>query len=232
RAGTYTSSITIADYGGASAQAVGTAAVADAPLTVTAVPLSATEGAAFSGVVAQFTDPDHGAGAAGYTATIAWGDGSSSPGAVAFDTSLGAFTVAGAHTYARAGSYSASIAVADYGGATAQVVDAVTVADAPLTVTAVPLSATEGAAFSGVVAQFTDPDPGAVASDYTATIAWGDGSSSPGAVAFDTSLGAFTVAGAHTYARAGSYSASIAVADYGGATAQVVDAVTVADAPL
>ena len=36
-------------------------------------------------------------------------------------------------------------------------------------------AATTGVPFNGVVATFSDADPNGTASDYTATIVWGDG---------------------------------------------------------
>ncbi len=49
------------------------------------------------------------------------------------------------------------------------------VTDAALSATATPVSATQGTSFSGTVATFTDANPLSKASDFTATIAWGDG---------------------------------------------------------
>jgi hypothetical protein len=80
---------------------------------------------------------------------------------------------------------------------------------------------------SGVVAGFADSDPAGTTSDYTATISWGDGTSSPGSVA---RLGfGFTVSGTHTYNEDGDYTISVGVADQGGATATVPSASRVAD---
>src|SRR5262245_1855606 len=44
--------------------------------------------------------------------------------------------------------------------------------EAPITATGKNVSATEGAAFTGAVASFSDPDTGATAGEYTATINW------------------------------------------------------------
>jgi hypothetical protein len=232
RAGSYHAVATIQDQGGNSAQATATASVADAPISAAGVALSITEGTAFSGVVATFTDPDPGAVATDYTATIAWGDGTTSAGSIAFNPARAAFTVSGSHTYAQAGSYAAVVSIGDYGGSKAQANDAATIADAPLTAVGTALSATEGTAFSGVVATFTDPDPAATVADYSATIAWGDGTTSAGSIAFNPTRAAFTVSGAHTYARAGSYAAAVSIGDYGGSRAQASAPATIADAPL
>ena len=61
-----------------------------------------------------------------------------------------------------------------------------------------PLSAVEGAEFSGQVATFSDADTSTAATAFTASISWGDGSTSPGQV--NGGSGNFTVSGSHTYA--------------------------------
>jgi hypothetical protein len=98
------------------------------------------------------------------------------------------------------------------------------VADANLSAQGIALAATRFAAFSGIVATFTDADPGGVASDYLATIDWGDGSSSTGVV---TALGAgFAVTGAHTFGE-GQSTITTSIADAGGASALVTSTITV-----
>jgi hypothetical protein len=89
-----------------------------------------------------------------------------------------------------------------------------------------PLQGREGVPFlaqavpvSGVVASFTDADPGATVSDYAATIDWGDGTSSPGTVG--TSGSGFTVSGSHTYQEDGNYPIIVHIGDVGGFTASV-----------
>jgi hypothetical protein len=90
-----------------------------------------------------------------------------------------------------------------------------------LTAAGLPATAVAGGAFSGPVATFTDPNNGPVAPDYpqngssvygyTATIDWGDGTTSTGTVS--GSNGAFTVSGKHTYAVAGAYTITTTVVD-------------------
>ena len=59
-------------------------------------------------------------------------------------------------------------------------------------------TAVEGQAISGaVVAHFTDADPNGTVGDYTATITWADGQTSPGTVVVND--GGFDVLGSHTY---------------------------------
>jgi VCBS repeat protein len=69
-----------------------------------------------------------------------------------------------------------------------------------MSASAVSVSATAGAPFNGPVATFVNPFPSANAASYTATIDWGDGSTSAGAI---TGAGTLTVSGSHTYADPG-----------------------------
>jgi hypothetical protein len=98
--------------------------------------------------------------------------------------------------------------------------EAVTQRSNPVEVTLVPqikaratgVRMVEGRAFNEAVATFTDPDVSAVPADYTATIAWGDGSaSSPGAITGGE--GNFSVAGNHSYAEEGKYTITVTVSD-------------------
>jgi hypothetical protein len=72
---------------------------------------------------------------------------------------------------------------------------------------------------SGVVASFTDADPGGTVSDYAATIDWGDGTTSAGTVG--TAGGGFTVNGSHTYQEDGNYPVVVHIDDAGGSAATV-----------
>jgi hypothetical protein len=72
--------------------------------------------------------------------------------------------------------------------------------------------ATAGVTIAPVLDTFSDTDPSATASSYTATIDWGDGSRSAGAIA-PGSGGTFVVTGSHAYAAAGTYSAQVTVED-------------------
>src|SRR5262249_48691218 len=63
----------------------------------------------------------------------------------------------------------------------------------------VSVRATEGVTTTGIVASFIDANPNATASDFTATIDWGDGTSTTGTIVAQTG-GGFAVDGAHTYA--------------------------------
>jgi hypothetical protein len=229
-AGNYSVGVVVQDFGGASANASTSAAVADAALTGTGALLSGIEGSPFNGIVATFADADPNGGAGNYSATITWGDGHVSTGTVTANPA-GGFNVTGTNTYVAAGNYSVGVAIRDVGGASTNANGSAAVADATLAGTGTALSAVEGSVFNGIVASFTDADPNAVAGNYSATIAWGDGHVSTGTVTANAS-GGFDVTGTNTYTAAGSYSVGVAIHDVGGALVNATSGVTVADAVL
>src|SRR5207302_1207205 len=205
----------------------------DQPIQATGAAVTATEGAEYTGTVATFTDPDASSTASQYSATISWGDGSSSAGTVS-GASGGPFTVTGSHTYAEEGTYSISVVIQDVDNPTnsATATGSATVADAALTAgQPAVISATEGSTVSGTVGSFSDANSGATAADFTATIQWGDGSSSAGVVSGPTG-GPFTVSGSHLYAEEGSYTIAVTVTDAGGSTVALSGSVTIADAAV
>jgi hypothetical protein len=174
----------------------------------------ATEGVALPGntPVATFTDGNFADTAASFTATIDWGDGTTSANTVV--GSNGSFTVQGGHTYADETPAAPLVATITRTSDNAQVVDNDTVAVAEndvLTVTGATVTGSPNVLFSGAVATFTDTDTVNVAGDFTATINWGDGTTTPGTISGGG--GAFSVSGSHTYANAGQDSLTVMVAD-------------------
>ncbi len=156
------------------------------------------------------------------SATITWGDGTAaSAGAV---DSLGQVT--GTHTYAEEGIYHAQISWKNSDGASETTPFDVKVADAPLTASPVNFTAVAGTSFNGSVATFTDANPGGQASDFTASIAWGDGTQSAGKVTSSPS-GGFIVTGTHTYASTGGFKTTVTINDVGGASATAQGSATV-----
>jgi hypothetical protein len=180
-------------------------------LTVAAKNISPTEGKAFSGTVASGTDYEAGT----LKATINWGDGNSSAGSVNL-SSNGSYSVMGSHTYAEEGTYTLTVTVSASGGQSAASSSSAKVADAALTFGKV--TATVSGLQVSVSAPLTDADPNGTATDYTATIAWGDGTTGPATIG--TSGSGFTAGGAHTYKAHGTYSATITITDTGGTSAK------------
>jgi hypothetical protein len=128
------------------------------------------------------------------------------------------FTVTGSHAYAEDGSFSITVTIEHDSAIDTVANSTAMVADAALSATGVNISSTEGAAFSGVVATFTDADPNAMAGDFTATITWGDSNTSTGMITVNGS-GGFNVTGSNTYAEEGSYAVIVTINDAGGRVA-------------
>ena len=70
--------------------------------------------------------------------------------------------------------------------------------------------------FSGIVATFNDPNTSDLASNFTASIAWGDGGTTPATVT--GSNGSFAVQGTYTYLSPGTDTITVTVADQSGNT--------------
>jgi hypothetical protein len=165
------------------------------PLAASSTTISSTEGTVItSATVATFTDANPNAAASDFTATIDWGDGTSTSGTVVAQSG-GGFAVDGTHTYADEGKYAVSTTIKDVGGSTASATSSARVADADVLIGhGRRLRAHVNQALENVVvASFKDAYTGNVASDFTAAINWGDGATTAGVV---TDLaGAITVSG-------------------------------------
>jgi RHS repeat-associated protein len=188
-------------------------------LTADGVPVFATEGLPFTGVVASFTDRLTGAG--DYSAIITWGDGHSSPGTIVPVGS--AFEVVGTNTYMEEGAYPVSVQITAIDGRSTVADTTAFVADAPLYSQGVDISGMEGIPITATtVATFTDANPYGTVDDYSATIDWGDDETSTGTIQ-DDGDGTFAVLGDHTYVTSGSFPLQVTIRDVGGSE-------TVADA--
>jgi hypothetical protein len=193
-----------------------------------ATAVNAVEGASFSAQVATFSgDP-----AVSYSATIDWGDGTTTGGTVT-DQGSRSFAVTGTHTYADENGLKTVVTITPNptpGTTGSETLNGTaTVSDAGLTPTATSVSARAQTPFSGPVGSFTDANPNAPSSDFSATIDWGDGSSSSGVVG--ASEGSFFVSGSHTYAAAGSPAVKVIVTDDGAMSATISSSATVAGPP-
>jgi hypothetical protein len=229
--GSYAVTANVVDDGGSKLTGIGktTVTVSDASLTDTSSTLTAScaEGAATSSIIAAtFTDANPGDNSAEMTATIHWANGNSSAGSVSY--SSGTYTVTGSTTYAEEGSYAVTVDVVDVGSSKLTGIGktTVTVNDAAMTATGKSLTTTAGVAFNGVVASFTDADPNGTLTDYSATINWGDGTSSAGTVSANNS-GGFDVSGNHTETVAKAYAVSVTITDVGSSSATANSTLTV-----
>jgi hypothetical protein len=197
----------------------GSSLVIDSFIQAQPANFTVVEGQSFSGTVATFTDADTAATASEYAATINWGDGSPVATGVVGGGG-GSFMVSGSHTYAEEGSNTVTVTVTDVDNSsnTATSTATSTISDAALTATCA-APATSGQAFTGQTATFTDAaSPSGTLSDFSATINWGDSSSSAGTVSGPNG-GPYAISGTHTYATTGTFTITTSVADVGGSSA-------------
>jgi PKD repeat protein len=218
-------------------------ATASATVTITApansltpvgtVSVSATEGTTFSSTaLATFTESATSLPASNYSATINWGDGTSSTGISVTGTGDGTLTVAGSHVYSdelATGTATVILTQTTAGTATATATGTANVAEADTLTAGTPVTATatQGSTFSGTVATFTTPYTGNVAGDFTATINWGDGSTSTvSGSSITATSGTLTVTGSHVYAAAGTETATVVLSDDAPGTASATATAT------
>src|SRR5262249_40582983 len=145
-------------------------------------------------VVATFSDTYTGhTDGSDFTVNIDWGDGTTTAGTLT--GSGGSFTVTGSHTYATAGNFTITTFMGD-DSPDASFASATTQADIGFGGTEVFSAANETQAVPAgtTVATFAD-NAGLTAADYTASIDWGDGTTTPRAGA-SGSPGAITGTGA------------------------------------
>ncbi len=176
---------------------------------------SATEG-----LSANFnlgTLADSGAGETSWTVNVAWGDTSTN----SYAASLGTLPLQ-THTYTEenAGRTVTVTAVDQSGLSSTPATFTVGVTDPAVLPTALSFSAVTGVAFTNVpVATFTDPGGPEAVANYSATINWGDNTTSDvtwngsawvgGGISVSGST--FTVAGNHTYSSVGTYPITVTI---------------------
>jgi ELWxxDGT repeat protein len=216
--GTYTVKVSVEKGAGLPNMVTTTVRVADAGIWTGREFLRKTEGQAFSGTVAMITDGSPMGKAGDFTATIKWGDGTTTTGTVT-QTSPGKFAVQGGHTYAAAGSYTVTVVVKDMGGSTSTAKSTFLVDDAALK--ALPQGVLKSVppphlASQAITLGFTDGNPLATVSQFSVTINWGDGTSSPGTLTQPQGQHYFVVTGAHHYQAPGNFTATATVKDVGG----------------
>jgi hypothetical protein len=223
--GSDTITITVHDAGGASKMTTSTATVAENDVTGTVTSVNAVEGKSFTAQVASFSDGGNQQAPGSFTASIDWGDGST-PDTVAVTQPGGSgtpYVVNGTHTYgeesapehANSNPYTITVTVTETGVANGTSSGSATASVSEPSVSAMgnfTVTAAEGTdSGSQTVATFTDPGGPEVVGDYSATIAWGDGNVTTGAIAFDSTSHVFTVTGNHTYSAEGSHFITVTI---------------------
>lgn len=181
----------------------------------------ATEKAPATISLGSFSDEEGGP----WNVSVDWGDGSPSNFTVTEAGSLGTLS----HTFASPGTQNVTVTVTDSNELSSSASFSVAVADPPVDATGGFLvTATEQRdSDTQTVATFTDPG-GAEPGSYSATIDWGDDSTSPGTISEPVS-GVFTVTGSHRYASFGPYIITTTIGHNDAATQQAISAALVAD---
>ena len=221
-------SVSVGDTHGAHTTVTGTVSLGPAPpANGSATSIAAVEGRLFSGSLGSFTDLTPTAPASSFSAMVNWGDGTSSTGTVTAGNA-GLFHVSGAHAYRRYGTYPVTITVRNSSGSVSMTGSAV-VNDAALSGSPVAITALEDVTFAGAVGTFTDANPFATASGYTATINWGDGHTSSGSVT--TIPGGFQIDGAHVFSQIETGTVTVTIGDGGDSTATIHSRVQVGAPP-
>lgn len=207
-----------------------TITVSSRALSATALSVAATEATQFNRVVATFSDSDAQDVASDFSANINWGDGGKSAGSITFGTD-NLFTVAASHSYAEEGTEPVTISIAHTSGATVTAQTTADILDVAVAATGLTAAVAEAATFSGAVATFTDPAGAEAIGNYTATINWGDGSTTPSA-AITLNAGVFTVSGTHTYVEEGAKAPVLTIAHDAASPVTVTASIVVSDASL
>ena len=195
--------------------------------------VQATEGAdSGAQALATFTDPSGAGPLADYSASIAWGDGRTSTGTISLNSATGVFTVQGAHTYAEQGADPIKVTVHHSTAPDSTANSSATVSDPAVVATAgATFQATAGAALgTQTVATFTDPGGAETLSNYSASVDWGDGATSPATVATGPASGTFVAQADHTYAQPGTYAITVSMAHTAANTVRVSDTAVIAAA--
>jgi hypothetical protein len=232
--GTYAPAVTITDKDGSSLITSNTSiSVAEAPLTDTTVmtTLKATEGKTTGTItLGTFTDGNPQAPVTDFTPVVNWngaliGTPTLTVALVSRIATVSNWKVTGSAVYADAGLYNFGVTVNDADGASVSTSKtSVNVADAPLTdtTTTTTLNVTRGMGFSNVVlAQFTDANPFAQASDFAnISVNWGgpvSGASFSLVFVSTSSAGSiWQVVGSATYTADGTLSVTVTVPDIDG----------------
>jgi PKD repeat protein len=220
-AGTYVASITVVDSNGGVGTATGPVTVTSSTPTLSSVyitPSPAFEGGPVA-VVGTFTAPGLGTGET-FTCSVDYGDASGSQtGSITGGTCTGA-----RHLYRGLGPYSVSVTVSDSHGNAATGWVTVTLPNDPpaISAVAVPGSVSAGAS-TAVSASFTDRGQSVTDEGYSCTVDYGDGTGPE-----DGEIGGQWCLGPdHVFAREGTYTITVRVADSNGGASSATGHVTV-----
>ena len=192
---------------------------------------SATEGnSTGQQVLATFSDANPSAPLSDYTATVNWGGTLVGPATTSIQlisrtATASTWEVLGTATYSEEGTYTVSVSVSDVDGShtsTSNTTFSVTDATLSDTTSVQTFNATEGnSTGQQVLATFSDANPSAPMSDYTATVNWGGTLVGPATTSIQlisrtATASTWEVLGTATYSEEGTYTVSVSVSDVDG----------------
>ncbi|HEY2785006.1 MAG TPA: choice-of-anchor Q domain-containing protein [Fimbriiglobus sp.] len=238
--GAKTVTVTLKHQGSADATVTDSATVVNPALVGLGAGIAATRNTPTGQItVAMFTDPGGPDALANYTATINWGDGSStSTGTIALGDDGRTFSVLGEHTYSAAALYPIIVTVTHLAASPIPPVmlsisSTATVANPAVSPTFSPFTAVLGVPLTNqMVATFFDPSGADAAAAYAATINWGDGTATTVGTIGPPVNGTFPVTGSHTYNALGNYPVTITVVHGSSPTASTSGTATVIGGPV
>jgi hypothetical protein len=166
----------------------------------------------------SFLCSDPNAVAADFTASINWGDGtpltSSTNGASVVKSTYrpGSYSISSttSHSYSNPGIYPLNVTVSDTNGGLLQLQDTAVVSNSNIYAFGRTFTAAKGS-FDGLVATFVDRTSGMSASDFQATINWGDGAVAQNNGIIRGSHGTFQIYGKHKYTSGATYPVDVTI---------------------
>lgn len=196
------------------------------PTLVRAFPVTASEGRAFTANLASVTLP----GGPTYRVTVFWGNGRTAAGTLTRMTPTSTTHVISAgHTYADPGTYAVMVRVTADTRTVLSIDTTATVADARFYAGRVAHRVTVTNPFSGVVATIQDTNPkGGKASDYTATIDWGNGRTTAGVIR-QVSPGRFEVTGATAFTTVGTRTVKVTIQSVASGVTATAESIFIVD---
>jgi uncharacterized repeat protein (TIGR03803 family) len=154
--------------------------------------------------IAVITAGNAGDTAASFSGSINWGDGTFVSGSNIHILPDGTgktvhrFTITNTHTYTTPGEYPVIVKLADAPGAHLTLTGTANISSSSIAISSPEIYKTGGVLKNEVVATFDDNTIPNTAADYTATINWGDGTTSPGTLKAGANF-SYKVLGTHTY---------------------------------
>ena len=172
------------------------------------------------------------------SATINWGDNTTSAATLVATGTAGVYTVEGSHTYAEYGAYTIEVSASDKGGSSCAVDPHGQHHRGQRVVEPGGRLYVHGHRRASAVQQVATLTDAAGADsqigDLSATINWGDNTTSAATLVATSTPGVYTVEGSHTYAEYGPYTIEVSASDKGGSSVPLTPtaSTTVANASL